>query len=712
LELGQTYYWAIDEVNTLHPESPWEGRVWSFTMSECLSLDNMEDYNDRKGIRGVWTDGYASTVWMTQDPWLNIQGGSSGSNLNVSTEVGSPVQDATGPIPPTPWNTQAMVFHYDNDGLTYTGLPGEEQWVYDAPYFSEIEANTVENLDVGKNWADEGVKALSMRFQGHPISDGSCSFANWPEFTVTGRGRDIGGRHDEFYFLALHPWTVGGASAYIQARVVSIDPTDPSAKAGLMIREKLTPYSRYAAVFVAPGGGITFQWREYEDGASDSRSETTNTAPQYLRLDRTAASYFTASYSSDGWTWADVNVVEDAAGDTTYQEVLMDEPSLYAGAVVTSGTSLATCTADFNNFDAYPWPTTWVWGNVGTNTAEQLYVALSDGTTTAVVNHPDPCAATLTDWQEWNIELTEFTGVDMHNVEKVYIGFGNRDSHPDSGGSGTVYFDDIRACPPRCVASIRKPYADIAGPDGVGVYDCIVKEEDLAVLAGDWLLRDELITTVEPTDVNLTAHYQFEDTFLDSGPHGYHATDPCGTNPGFAPGAIGKALSLDGADDHLVVGSVGIDGNTPRTIAGWAKANQPASAIVDWTNVFGFTSLQRADLGNLSFDINRRGGEDFYCIHAYGWEENILPLDQEWHHLAATYDGGTIRWYGDGIPGGTNTTISTVRLINTEDNVQIGKRGHDAGGNWPGLVDEFRIYSYVLSDAEIVYLATKGAATL
>ena len=91
----------------------------------------------------------------------------------------------------------------------------------------------------------------------------------------------------------------------------------------------------------------------------------------------------------------------------------------------------------------------------------------------------------------------------------------------------------------------------------------------------------------------------------------------------------------------------------------------------------------------------------------YGWEENIIPMDQDWHHLAGTYDGTTIVWYGDGIRVG-----SVDREIDTEDNVQVGRRGHAAGGYWPGLVDEFRIYSYALSDEEIAYLATDGAPSL
>jgi len=34
LTLGRTYYWRIDEVNTVEPNSPWKGRVWSFTVDE------------------------------------------------------------------------------------------------------------------------------------------------------------------------------------------------------------------------------------------------------------------------------------------------------------------------------------------------------------------------------------------------------------------------------------------------------------------------------------------------------------------------------------------------------------------------------------------------------------------------------------------------------------------------------------------------------
>jgi hypothetical protein len=65
LELARTYYWLVDEVKT-SPPGRWDARtVWSFTISECLSLDNMEDYNDHGEMRQVRCDKYGETVMLT-----------------------------------------------------------------------------------------------------------------------------------------------------------------------------------------------------------------------------------------------------------------------------------------------------------------------------------------------------------------------------------------------------------------------------------------------------------------------------------------------------------------------------------------------------------------------------------------------------------------------------------------------------------------------
>ncbi len=89
--------------------------------------------------------------------------------------------------------------------------------------------------------------------------------------------------------------------------------------------------------------------------------------------------------------------------------------------------------------------TIWVLGNM-VNSPEQMYVVLNGS---AVVNHDNPEAALGTEWAEWNIDLQAFAdqGVNLTDVNTIGIGFGNR-SNPQAGGSGTMYFDDIRLYPP------------------------------------------------------------------------------------------------------------------------------------------------------------------------------------------------------------------------------------------------------------------------
>jgi hypothetical protein len=423
-------------------------------------------------------------------------------------------------------------------------------------------------------------------------------------------------------------------------------------------------------------------------------------APQEVKLERLGTGAFKAWYRRGG-IWEDVN--DPATGNPQSVSIADMNDTTHVGMAVTSHNADAICSADFNNVSVSPLPAWGFIGNVGLNNPEQLYVALKDGSgTVSVVNHPDPNAAIITGWQEWNVNLAAFgPSLDFNSIKKVYLGLGDRNT-PTAGGSGIVYVDDIRACPPRCVPSEARPLADIALP-----YNCEVGEEDAAVLIGDWLLADEYITSVPPSAANLIAHYEFENNFNDSSIYAKHATDPCGTGAGFGPGRIGTwSLELDGVDDFIVVEpNVGIDGNDARTLSGWAKANVPAAQIVGWTPAFGFTSHDPPALAGRSFDIQRRGNADTYCIHVYGWEENIMPMDEDWHHFAGTYDGTTIVWYGDGIRIG-----SFARDIDTEDNLQMGKRAHSAGGNWPGNVDDVRVYNYALSDGQIAYLATEGGA--
>ncbi|MHC4316833.1 MAG: hypothetical protein ACYSW3_30700, partial [Planctomycetota bacterium] len=77
------------------------------------------------------------------------------------------------------------------------------------------------------------------------------------------------------------------------------------------------------------------------------------------------------------------------------------------------------------------------------NAAERMFVALNGNT---VVYHEDPAVTQTGRWTEWVIDLTRFAdqGVDLTNVNTITIGIGTKNRPAADGGTGTMYFDDIR----------------------------------------------------------------------------------------------------------------------------------------------------------------------------------------------------------------------------------------------------------------------------
>jgi hypothetical protein len=88
--------------------------------------------------------------------------------------------------------------------------------------------------------------------------------------------------------------------------------------------------------------------------------------------------------------------------------------------------------------------TIWYRGN-SSNAAETMYVMLNGS---AGVDNDNPDAALSSSWTQWNIDLQAFAdqGVNLANVTSITLGLGNR-SNPVAGGSGMLYFDDIRLYP-------------------------------------------------------------------------------------------------------------------------------------------------------------------------------------------------------------------------------------------------------------------------
>ncbi len=408
LGLGETYYWRVDEVNEAETPATWQGDLWDFTTQEYFTVDDFESYNELDP-----TEPESNSIFLT---W--IDGYEQPTNGAIVGYADSPFAER-GIVHS---GKQVMPYYYDNAGTAN---------------YSEAERT----FSPGQDWTRKGVGILSLWFRGYPAYLGSFVEAPAGTYTMTASGTDIWDSADEFHFAYKE---LSGAGAII-AKVESVENTDPWAKAGVMIRDTLEPDSINTAVLITPENGVRFQYRKTAGGVTDRSFKEGITAPQWVRLERTTGGLVRAFYSADGTAWTMMNMTV----------VSMNMP-VYIGLAVTSHNVDAMCEAKFSNVS---FPDTGVgpqWTDQGigmpsqANEAESMYVTVGDGSgTAATVYHDDPNATLLDIWTEWNIDLKEFgdAGVVLTDVSKLSIGLGDK-SNPQPGGSGLMYFDDIRLYPP------------------------------------------------------------------------------------------------------------------------------------------------------------------------------------------------------------------------------------------------------------------------
>ena len=129
-----TYYWRVDEVNNLHPDSPWIGDVWSFTTGDFLLVDDFEGYTDN--------DAAGEAVWQSWIDGFGVAG--NGSQVGYL-------------LPPYAEKTivhsgaQSMPLLYNNSaGVTNSEAERTLTWPRD--------------------WTEENVAELSLWFHGDPAN--------------------------------------------------------------------------------------------------------------------------------------------------------------------------------------------------------------------------------------------------------------------------------------------------------------------------------------------------------------------------------------------------------------------------------------------------------------------------------------------------------------------------------------------------------------
>jgi hypothetical protein len=167
---------------------------------------------------------------------------------------------------------------------------------------------------------------------------GSSSFDNG-RFTIKASGSDIWDAADSFHYV----YQTSTGDCEVKARVTGLQNTDPWAKAGVMIRESLSPNSKFAMMIITPANGTSLQYRNSTGGGSGIISGNDGlAAPYWVRMLR-VGSTFTGYKSSDGVNWVQV-------GSTS----ITFNNAAFIGLCVTAHNNTTRNTSTLENVTAFP----------------------------------------------------------------------------------------------------------------------------------------------------------------------------------------------------------------------------------------------------------------------------------------------------------------------------------------------------------------------
>jgi len=218
----------------------------------------------------------------------------------------------------------------------------------------------------------------------------------------------------------------------------------------------------------------------------------------------------------------------------------------------------------------------------------------------------------------------------------------------------------------------------------------------------------------------LVARYQMEEnggtTILDSSPPANDGTIT-GTST-WVPGQVGSyALSLNGSTYATVTDNDCLDTGTAITLSAWVKPTNSANTtqyLIKKATMNGGASgngyeLSLSSAGRVFVRFNQGTSSDTYRINS----ATSYPLNgSAWMHVAATYNGTTMRLYVNGVeecrnPTGDTTCSNKAGPASIDPNglvLGIGAQG-DGVSKFQGIMDEARVYNRALSAAEIADLA-------
>lgn len=217
------------------------------------------------------------------------------------------------------------------------------------------------------------------------------------------------------------------------------------------------------------------------------------------------------------------------------------------------------------------------------------------------------------------------------------------------------------------------------------------------------------------------AYWRFEETsgatVADEG--GVHDGTMFGANLAMA-GRQGSAVSFDGTDDYIDVGTLGTFGSGMEDFAAelWMRSTETAAEVMFGTiNAANLTSVAlwqnynqniENDPGNLLLFIRNDTNNVLFC----GPTTNPGVNDGSWHHIVVNKTLNDIEFWIDGV----SVTLSGSGGMSTFSDyiysMMIGARNDEGAARFFSNVDidEFALYSSPLTGARIAAHYNAGVA--
>ncbi|MCJ8164128.1 T9SS type A sorting domain-containing protein, partial [Pontibacter sp. E15-1] len=207
---------------------------------------------------------------------------------------------------------------------------------------------------------------------------------------------------------------------------------------------------------------------------------------------------------------------------------------------------------------------------------------------------------------------------------------------------------------------------------------------------------------------SLVGHWKMDEgsgsTLLDAS--GFENNAVTISGPTWVPGKEGLALWLNGSSQYASVSDhETLDITDSLTLAVWVKPDRKGTQYIlkkAENNVADGYELSFSSSGVFFFRINESTSNNTYRLNS----KTPYPTNgATWLHIAATFDGTTIKLYANGVLDNSMTLSSSIKIKANDMPLYLGSQG-SGSYKFEGGLDDARVYKTALTAAEINELAT------